>query len=260
MKHGKLRESVSHYFYGGSMKIFVLLIISLITAGIFVPAEASTEIRNINGVNLSIMEAVEGESMILLHGKGYSKEYMSSIFDYYVGRYHVFSYDARGHGESDKPDSFTLDDDADDLAGLIKSYSLDKPVIIAFSMGSYITLKAAEKYPELFSKIVLIGTRGRGDSYPPERISEAKDKNDAAIIRALINFDLMSDIDNVRIPALLITGANDTVNPPDEARKVADALSDARFEIIPNAPHVAFMNENERNIVLGIIDKFLGGK
>ncbi len=124
-------------------------------------------------------------------------------------------------------------------------------------MGSYITLTAAEKYQDLFSKIVLIGTRGKGDSYPPERISEARTDNDAAIIRSLINFDLMTNIEKVHVPALLITGANDAINPPAEAKKVSEALRDSRLEIIPDAPHVAFMNETGKNLVLGFIDKFL---
>ncbi|MBQ4468660.1 MAG: alpha/beta hydrolase, partial [Synergistaceae bacterium] len=150
-------------------------------------------------------------------------------------------------------------DDADDLAGLIGHYGLSKPIIIGFSMGSYITLTAAEKYSDLFSKIILIGTRGKGDSYPSERISEAKDQNEAAIIKALINFDLMSNIGNVKIPVLVITGENDAINPPAEGKKVADALSASKFEVIPNAPHVAFMNETERKIVFDVIDEFLAG-
>ena len=239
------------------MKVLSLTLIFALIAG---AAFAGEELRNVNGINISVIEEGEGPAVILLHGKGYSKEYMSSLFDYYKGKYHVYSYDSRGHGKTDKPEAFTLEDNADDLAGLVASCGLRKPVVIGFSMGSYITLKAAEKYPELFSKIVLIGTRGRGDTYPPERISEAKDKNDAAIIRALINFDLMTDIDKVQIPALLITGAEDKTNPPVEGKKVADALSSSRFEVIPNAPHVAFMNEDGRKLVFSYIDEFLGGK
>ena len=201
------------------MKVLSLTLIFALIAG---AAFAGEELRNVNGINISVIEEGEGPAVILLHGKGYSKEYMSSLFDYYKGKYHVYSYDSRGHGKTDKPEAFTLEDNADDLAGLVASCGLRKPVVIGFSMGSYITLKAAEKYPELFSKIVLIGTRGRGDTYPPERISEAKDKNDAAIIGSLINFDLMTDIKKVTIPALVITGENDKTNPVPEGKKVAD--------------------------------------
>ena len=241
------------------MKKFLILIAAFLfsISGI---SEAKTELININGINISVKEAGQGYPMILIHGKGYSKEYMDSLFNYYAENYHVFSYDTRGHGQSDKPEYFTLEDNADDLTALIKHYGLNKPIIIGFSMGSYITLTAAEKYPDLFSKIILIGTRGKGDSYPPERISEAQDKNDAAIISSLINFDLMSNISKVKIPALVITGEKDAVNPPAEGKKVANALSNSRFEVIPNAPHVAFMNEDGRKLVFSYIDEFLRGK
>ncbi len=71
--------------------------------------------------------------------------------------------------------------------------------------------------------------------------------------------DLMTDIRKVNVPALVITGENDAINPPAEGKKVADALSASKFEVIPNAPHVAFMNETERKIVFDVIDEFLAG-
>ena len=207
------------------MKIFAILLLALSVGA----AEANSEVREINGVNLSVLEEGDGPAIILLHGKDYSREYMGSLFDRYKGRYHVFSYDSRVHGQSDKPQSFTLEDNADDLAGLVRSYGLKKPVVIGFSMGSYITLKAAEKYPELFSKIVLIGTRGQGDTYP----------------------------EKVTVPALVITGENDKINPVSEGRKVAEALPDARFHVIPNAEHVAFMKPEGLELVCALIEDFL---
>ena len=239
------------------MKTFLyLLIISLIFTGC---ASANSELIKINGVNLSVKESGQGQAIILIHGRGYSKEYMNSLFDYYKENYHVFSYDTRGHGQSDKPKFFTLDDDADDLAGLIAHYKLKSPVIIGFSMGSYITLKAAEKYNNLFSKIVLIGTRGKGDNYNNEDITRMNE-NEISILNALVGFDNMEEIKKVKIPALVITGEFDKVNPVSEGQKVADSLPSAKFEVIPNAPHVAFMNESERKQVFSLIDNFLNEK
>ena len=237
------------------MRIFLLAVAMTMLFTVVAFAYSET-VREINGVNLSIKEAGEGQPMILIHGRGYSKEYMDSLFNYYKGRYHVFSYDTRGHGRSDKPESFTLDDDADDLAGLIEYYGLKSPVIVGFSMGSYITLRAAEKFPSLFSKIILIGTRGKGDRYANEDTSRMS-SNDITILNALIGFDNMTEIGKVKIPALVITGESDQINPVPEGKKVADALTNAKFEVIPNAPHVAFMNEPERMIVVSLIDEFL---
>lgn len=239
------------------MKTAALAVMLALVAGC---AFAGEEVRSVNGINISVMDSGDGPAIILLHDKGYSKEYMSGLFDRYKDKYHVYSYDSRGHGKTDKPASFTLEDNADDLAGLVASYGLRKPIVIGFSMGSYITLKAAEKYPGLFSKIVLIGTRGTGDTYPPERISEARDKNEAAIIGSLINFDLMTDIKKVNIPALVITGENDKTNPVSEGRKVADALPDASFNVIPGAEHVAFMKPEGLREVFALIDDFIAVK
>ena len=92
------------------MKILLMLVTLMCSA---ISASAGEEFREINGVTLSVKEDGESSPMILIHGRGYSKEYMDSLFDRFKGKYHVFSYDTRGHGKSDKPESFTLDDDAD---------------------------------------------------------------------------------------------------------------------------------------------------
>lgn len=117
---------------------------------------------NVNNINISVKQAGTGPDMILIHGIFASKEIMNPLFDYYRQSYHVVSYDVRGHGKSDKPEKFDLDDYADDLKEIINELNLDKPIAVGLSMGSYVALKTAEKYPEILSKIVLLGTRGQG--------------------------------------------------------------------------------------------------
>jgi pimeloyl-ACP methyl ester carboxylesterase len=43
----------------------------------------------------------------------------------------------------------------------------------------------------------------------------------------------------IRIPTLLICGEHDRISPPDEMRRIAAAMPDARFVEIPNAGHLA---------------------
>lgn len=116
----------------------------------------------VNDIKISIKQSGTGQDMILIHGIFASKEIMNPLFDYYKESYHVISYDVRGHGRSDKPDKFDLDDYADDLKELINVLDLHKPIVIGLSMGSYIALRTAEKYPEILSRIILLGTRGQG--------------------------------------------------------------------------------------------------
>lgn len=137
------------------------------------------EYIDVNGVEICFVQAgtKHEQSMVMVHGLGYSKESMLPLFEHYKHRYHVVSYDTRGSGESSKPDAWTLDDDADDLEALAQALGLDHPVGIGFSMGSFVVMRAAENYPDLFSKIVLIGTSGKDPaSYfkkPDESASES---------------------------------------------------------------------------------------
>ncbi len=256
-------------------------------------------IVKVNGIHLAVKEDGAGSDMILIHGKGYSKENMDRLFNHYRTEYHVISYDVRGHGESDKPPVFTLEDDVADLAALIDVMHLVKPVVIGFSMGSYITLRTAEEHPDLFSKIVLIGTKGGGATSSTQKIEQdaktqgmSKEQITQQIIRkvfapqvtfdeiaafdkeiqssvkltsaqqdsitkSLQDFDLLSLANRVTIPALVLTGEYDGINPPAEGKKVADALPNAKFEIIPNAGHIAFFENPEK--VFSLIDDFING-
>ena len=195
-------------------------------------SEEREEMLEVNNVRLSVKEAGNGPDMILIHGRTLSKEAMDPLFDHYKDSYHVVSYDVRGHGKTESGGDCTLDDLSDDLVGLIDAYQLEKPVVIGFSMGSYITLRTAERYPDLFSGIVLIGTRGKGRSSGFSIDDEVAD--------AMRNFNNMADISKVSVPALVMTGENDFINPPEEGKKVAEALTDAEFKLVPDAEHEAY--------------------
>ncbi len=132
---------------------------------------------NINNINISIKQTGTGSDLVLIHGIFASKEIMNPLYNYYKDNYHVVSYDVRGHGKSDKPEKFNLDDYAEDLKEIILELNLEKPVVIGLSMGSYIALKTAEKYPDLLSKIVLLGCRGKGEISLMQKASQENEGN-----------------------------------------------------------------------------------
>ena len=75
------------------------------------------------------------------------------------------------------------------------------------------------------------------------------------VARALDSFDNLTNAPDVSVPALVLTGENDAINPPAEGEKVADALPNAKFEVIPGAEHMAYVQEPD--LVLTLIDEFL---
>ncbi|PJZ70587.1 alpha/beta hydrolase [Leptospira perolatii] len=73
----------------------------------------------------------------------------------------VVTYDLRGRGNSDKPKSdYSARLHAEDLKQLANALGFSKISILSHSLGCWITLRFAEKYPELLSKAILVDGGG----------------------------------------------------------------------------------------------------
>ena len=123
----------------------------------------------VNGIRIAVDETGTGPIVFLLHGISSTKELMYMIRDRIDDRFMTICYDARGYGESEKVSKYTIQEHAEDLIAMAKCFN-KKVSVIGFSMGSYIALMAAEMCPELFSKIILIGTRGTVNKSSIERL------------------------------------------------------------------------------------------
>jgi pimeloyl-ACP methyl ester carboxylesterase len=71
--------------------------------------------------------------------------------------------DLRGHGRSDRatPASWTLDDWADDLAGVIDALDLHRPVVVGVSFGGWVALRHAARHPDQLGGLVIAATTAR---------------------------------------------------------------------------------------------------
>ncbi|MFG0275741.1 MAG: alpha/beta fold hydrolase [Phycisphaerales bacterium] len=73
-----------------------------------------------------------------------------------------------------------------------------------------------------------------------DRLRAAPDEHTRANIRALRERpDAWPLLESIRIPTLLVYGADDVLTPPDIARRMAERMPDARVRIIPGAGHLA---------------------
>jgi pimeloyl-ACP methyl ester carboxylesterase len=71
--------------------------------------------------------------------------------------------DLRGHGRSDiaTPASWTLDDWADDLVGVIDALALHRPVVVGVSFGGWVALRYAANHPDQVGSLVVAATTAR---------------------------------------------------------------------------------------------------
>lgn len=110
-----------------------------------------------NGIRLHFTRTGGNKpALLLLHGFSDDGLCWTPIAQQFENEFDVIMLDARGHGRSDAPESgYGHDQHAADVAGVIASLNLKKPVVMGHSMGAVTTLALASLYPDLPGAIVL---------------------------------------------------------------------------------------------------------
>ncbi|MBV9227873.1 MAG: alpha/beta hydrolase [Chloroflexi bacterium] len=99
----------------------------------------------------------QGQPVICVHGLTANAFCFQAIADELALDHRVFAYDLRGRGDSDKPATdYCVPTHAADLARLIETLGLERPIVIGHSLGAMISLYFAAHYPDKLSKLILI--------------------------------------------------------------------------------------------------------
>ena len=130
---------------------------------------------NVNGINLYYeTHGTEGPWLTLSHSLGCSSAMWTPQIAEFSKRFRVLAFDTRGHGRSDAPQGpYTLEQLADDLAGLLAQLGIQQTHFCGLSMGGMIGQTFALKYPRVFSSLTLANTTSR---YPAEAQSTWADR------------------------------------------------------------------------------------
>ncbi len=92
----------------------------------------------------------EKPAVVLLHGFSDNGLCWNRLALFLEPDYDLVMIDARGHGLSDAPESgYGVRDQADDVATVIRSLQLNRPVLVGHSMGAETAAVVAGDYPEL---------------------------------------------------------------------------------------------------------------
>jgi pimeloyl-ACP methyl ester carboxylesterase len=91
----------------------------------------------------------EGPTVVVAHGVFDDGLCRTPLARDLADDYDVVCYDARGHGQSDAPESgYDAETRAADLVGLLDGLDIDDPVLFGHSMGGDTVLAAAAAYPD----------------------------------------------------------------------------------------------------------------
>jgi pimeloyl-ACP methyl ester carboxylesterase len=141
------------------------------------------QITRINNFNLSYDDVGDGNvPIIFLHGFPFDKTMWHLQLDSLQTLYRLITVDLRGFGKSnDEETALSIDLFADDLIKFMDNLSIDKAVICGLSMGGYIALNAANRFPDRFEALILCDTQCNADT------EEIKQKRYEAIEDIKIN-------------------------------------------------------------------------
>lgn len=118
-----------------------------------------------NGLRLHTLtwrpESSDGPPVVLNHATGFMARLWQPIAERLAeAGYTVYAYDARGHGDSDKPEvtaeSYDWRRFSEDLRGFLDHFQLRDVSIVGHSMGAASALFLAGHAPEYFSRTVAI--------------------------------------------------------------------------------------------------------
>src|SRR5437867_2565020 len=102
----------------------------------------------VNGVKLMVTDEGKGIPIVAIHGFPLSRGAWQKQVDALKSSYRVIAPDLRGLGESEaRPGTNTMSQMADDLDALLKQLDTGPVVLMGHSMGGYVTLAFARKYP-----------------------------------------------------------------------------------------------------------------
>ncbi len=111
---------------------------------------------------------VERPVMFALHGgPGGDHTYYKPALDPLTDRFQIVYVDHRGQGRSARGprDTYTLENNVEDLEALRDYLGLDKIVIFGTSYGGIVALKYAARYPDRVSHLIASVTTARSDGF-----------------------------------------------------------------------------------------------
>jgi pimeloyl-ACP methyl ester carboxylesterase len=228
---------------------------------------------NVNGAKIYYQEHgdADGAPMVLIHGSTIdSHTDWDAVIPALSQHYKVFAPDCRGHGRSNNPHgSYSFKELADDVAAFVRAIGYEQAHIIGHSNGGNVALVTVVEHPDVTRTCIVQAANAYVTPYLVQREPVVMDadyvaKNDPEMMNEMIAIhgkthgkdywrDLLwltmkeiisepnyspADLARVNVPMLVIMGAEDVVNAPDEhAQYIARYVPNAESWISEKTGH-----------------------
>jgi pimeloyl-ACP methyl ester carboxylesterase len=248
--------------------------------------------KAVNGIKMYYEIYGEGKPLILIHGGGSTiQSNFAQAIALFAKNRKVIAMELQAHGRtSDRNIDSSFEQDADDVAGLLKELKIDKADFFGFSNGGTTTMQIAIRHPEMVDKIVLGSALYKRNGVPaqfwdfmkqasldnmPQALKDAyltvnDDMEGLKLMhdrdaKRMLNFKDIPDalIKSIKVPTLIIIGDKDVITP-EHALEMHRLIAGSALAIIPGG-HGAYIGEittlassgHEAAYVVPMIESFL---
>lgn len=236
-----------------------------------------------------------GAPILFLHGLADSSKSFEAVIRSLRHPFSVYALDLRGHGTSDPADSYAISDFADDVIEFIETEITRRVHIVGHSMGAIIAQRVTTLRPDLVSRLVLVGAaptaaghrelaglrqeiaefgaripREYIDAFQRGTVSDAVAEaelhgyvDESTLLSAAtwlgaidgLLHEPAEEVREIKVPALVIWGANDGIFGKSAQEALARFLTDHQSITYQNAGHAPHWEDPAR--VASDIERFL---
>jgi pimeloyl-ACP methyl ester carboxylesterase len=246
----------------------------------------------VNGIKMYYEIYGEGKPLILIHGGGSTiQSNFGQAIPLLAKNRKVIAMELQAHGRtSDSGKDSSFEQDADDVAALLKNLKIDKADFFGFSNGGTTTIQIAIRHPEIVDKIVLGSALYKRNGVPAQFWDFMKQANltnmpqelkDAYLAvtpspeglqimhdrdaKRMVNFKDIPDsqVKSIKAQTLIIIGDRDIITP-EHAIEMHRLITGSALAIIPGI-HGEYIgeittlksNSKEAEFVVPMIERFL---
>jgi pimeloyl-ACP methyl ester carboxylesterase len=225
----------------------------------------------VNGLNMYYEIHGSGTTpLVLIHGGGSTIESsFANILPLFSAHHKVIAVELQAHGRTNDrnaPESF--EQDADDLAALLRHLKVDKANILGFSNGGTTTLQIAIRHRDVVNKIIVVAGAYQREGFIPGffegmqhasldnmpeflKIAYAKvapDQSQLAVMfskdkQRMIDFSDIPDnsMQSIKAPALFIIADKDVITV-EHTTKMSRLVPGAELVVLPGG-HGSYIGE-----------------
>lgn len=120
----------------------------------------------IAGQELHVVDRGKGDPVVFLHAFPFNAAMWEYQYAELEADHRVIGLDLPGFGSSPapvNPKAARMEDWADLVAGAIRELELDQPVVVAASMGGYLTFELIRRHADVLGPVVLVASRPKSD-------------------------------------------------------------------------------------------------